>query len=79
MTTRTDLETAAALSRVEDNINAALVVLGLPGVTMDVEIAAPRASGVRIRLPLNVANLTTLLNNRLTAVQTALTNLGVTG
>jgi hypothetical protein len=78
MTVRANLHLAAALSALEDNLTQAIVNLGLPNPVITVEISADGAAGVRMILPVNPANLTTLLNARLTQVQANLTALGVT-
>lgn len=78
MTARSSLAHAAVVSDQMDDIIQALIVLALPGVVITMGVVAPGAAGVTVPLPLNPANLTTLLNARLVNLQTQLTALGVT-
>jgi hypothetical protein len=78
MTLRTDLANAISLSEALDHVTAALTITSTPGLTQTLELSAPGRSGVRITVNIAAATLTTMLTARQTAIQTALTALGVT-
>jgi hypothetical protein len=78
MTLRTDLANAHALSAALDNVTSALAIVSNPGLTQTLELSAPGSAGVRITVNIAAATLTTMLTARQTAIQTALTALGVT-
>jgi alanine-alpha-ketoisovalerate/valine-pyruvate aminotransferase len=78
MTLRTDLSNAASLSEALDNVTAALLITSNPNLVQTLELSAPGSAGVRVKVNIAAATLTTMLTARQTAIQTALTALGVT-
>ena len=78
MTLRTEIANAHALSTALDNVTTALAIVSNTGLTQTLEPSAPGAAGVRITVNIAAGTLTTMLTARQTAIQTALSALGVT-
>ncbi len=78
MTARSDLSRAQALSAELDRVTQALAIVVADGLTQTLELAAPGFAAVRVATSVSANSLTTMLTNRQTAIQSALTALGVT-
>lgn len=78
MTARTDLSRAATLSAELDNVTQGLAIIAAGGFTQALQLTGNGFGGANVTINMAAAALTALLTNRQTAIQTALTNLGVT-
>lgn len=78
MTARSDLSRAQRLSAELDDVNQALAIVAAGGFSQRLELTIPDKGGVTVTLGISAQNLTTMLTNRKTAIETALTGLGVT-
>ncbi len=78
MTQRSDLSHAQALSAELDRVTTAIAIVAAGDFSQTLEISSASAAGVRVTTSVSANNLTTMLTNRQTAINTALAALGVT-
>jgi hypothetical protein len=78
MTARSDLIKAQALSDELDRVTQALAIIATGNFTQRLQVAANGFAGVNVTLSVGASSLTTMLTARQTAIQSALTALGVT-
>lgn len=78
MTARADLTNAVRLSAALDQVTAALALVSNPQLVQTLVLSTPDHAGVSITLNISTSTLTTMLTNRQTTIQAALTALGVT-
>jgi CHASE3 domain sensor protein len=78
MTTRANINQAARLSDELDRVTQALAVVTAGNFTQNLILTPSNGAGVSVTISVAAGTLTTMLTARQTAIQSALTALGIT-